>query len=105
MNQPRRVAVTAPRVVDVPTAAAMLGVSRSWLYEMAHRGEIAVIRLSPRKVVVAVSEVDRFVAEKQAAANAEANAKKQAAREAAARRWANVTPDERKKQDRLAYLD
>jgi excisionase family DNA binding protein len=38
-------------VVSISEAASLLGVSRSFAYELVHRGELRVVRLGRRQVV------------------------------------------------------
>jgi hypothetical protein len=44
-------------VVDVPTAGAALGLSRSASYRAAERGYLPTIALGPRRVVVPVARL------------------------------------------------
>ncbi|MGO9559861.1 MAG: helix-turn-helix domain-containing protein [Acidimicrobiales bacterium] len=43
--------VDEPLVLDIPSAARLLGISRALAYELAARGELPVLRLGRRLVV------------------------------------------------------
>lgn len=53
----------APILLDLRTAARRLGISRSSLYVVCQRGEIATTKIGGRRLVSA-DEITRFVAEK-----------------------------------------
>ena len=50
-----------PLVVSVPRAARMLGISRAAAYELAHRGELPVLRLG-RRILVPRVGLERLIA-------------------------------------------
>lgn len=50
----------APPLVTVKTAAAMLGIGRSTVYELIRRGEIETIHIG-RSVRIPTTTVERFV--------------------------------------------
>jgi excisionase family DNA binding protein len=56
--------VTEPvrRTYSIREAAAVLGVSHTFAYELAHRGELPVLRLG-RRMVVPVEALHRLIAE------------------------------------------
>lgn len=49
-----------PIAVAIPTAAAMIGISRSKFYELLEAGEIDAIKLGRRRLIV-VSDLREFV--------------------------------------------
>lgn len=54
---------TERRTVDLwPTAARILGVGRSKIYEMAHTGELRVVRAG-RRILVPEAALRRFLGE------------------------------------------
>jgi predicted DNA-binding transcriptional regulator AlpA len=59
-----------PATVDVPRAAAALGISRAYAYELAARGEFParVLKLGGRSRVVTASLVDVLTADSEQAA-------------------------------------
>jgi excisionase family DNA binding protein len=50
-----------PLVVSVARAATLLGISKAMAYELAHRGELPVLRLG-RRIVVPRTGIDKLVA-------------------------------------------
>ena len=46
-------------LLQVPAAARLLGVSASWLYQRARKGELQAVRIG-RRVLVPVTEVQRL---------------------------------------------
>jgi hypothetical protein len=51
-----------PLSVSVEHAAAMIGISSRMLREMIRRGNVRVVRLGPRRIVVPIAELQRIVA-------------------------------------------
>ena len=60
------VSTVQPRLLKIPEACLMLGLSRSKLYELMQRESIRAVRLD-RAVRVPVSEIDRYLAAQYAA--------------------------------------
>ena len=61
----------ARRTVDLwPTAAEILGVGRSKIYEMARTGQLQVVRAG-RRILVPHAALSRFLGEDRATPNAE----------------------------------
>jgi excisionase family DNA binding protein len=49
------------RVISVPEAAQLLGVSRSLAFRMARNGQLPAIRLGERRLVVPVLAVEKIL--------------------------------------------
>jgi excisionase family DNA binding protein len=49
------------RVLTIGEAARLLGVSRGVAYEMARRGTLPTLRLSPRRLCVPVTALERLL--------------------------------------------
>ena len=57
---PTDMVVASPLAVRVPQAAAMLGISRSKLYEFIQSGEIEIVKIG-RATLLPVDSLGRFV--------------------------------------------
>ncbi len=54
------------RIVGVDAAANMLGISPGYLYRMLRAGELPVVRIGGR-TLIAVAEIDKFIAARSGA--------------------------------------
>lgn len=57
-----------PRFVDMPELSRRLCLQRDAIFSLFANGELTRIKLSPKKIVVLVSEVDAFIQRKFAEA-------------------------------------
>jgi excisionase family DNA binding protein len=54
---------TAPRAVSIREAAALLGISRSFLYELLAAGELPSVRIGRRRLI-RPADIDDFLRSK-----------------------------------------
>ena len=58
---PLHVLDSAGPTISVPETAALLGVSRSFAYEMARDGRLPVVKLGPRRVRVVTAALAKML--------------------------------------------
>jgi excisionase family DNA binding protein len=55
-------------VLSIPTAAAALDISHDTLQRIIARGELRMIRITPRRVGIRRSELERYITSREVAA-------------------------------------
>jgi excisionase family DNA binding protein len=63
--EPPYVIQAQDRVLAIPEAALLAGVSVDTLRRVARRGELTILRLSPRRIGIRASELARWLASRE----------------------------------------
>lgn len=57
----KKATAEVPQYITVPDAACILGVQKSYIYQLINQGFIPAYRITPRKTLLIRSELDDYI--------------------------------------------